>query len=129
MFNIQCIDHIVLRTNDIGQLVSFYCDVLGCTIEKKVNLGFIQLRAGENLIDLLQTETHPTEFGRNLEHFCLRINSFNYESLKKYFDGKNIEIYNYGTRNGAQGLGESFYLKDPAGNEIELKAAIADSIS
>lgn len=124
MFSIRCIDHIVLRTNSIDQLLYFYCDVLGCTIEKKVNFGFIQLRAGESLIDLIKSETNPTEAGRNVEHFCLRINNFNYDFLKKYFDEKNIEIYSYGVRNGAQGSGESVYLKDPAGNEIELKAVI-----
>lgn len=124
MFNILCIDHIVLRTSNVDQLVSFYCNVLGCKIEKKVNLEFIQLRAGDSLIDVIKSDTNPTESGRNVAHFCLRINNFDFEKLKRYFDEKNIDIYNYGIRNGAQGSGESFYLKDPVGNEIELKAVI-----
>jgi glyoxylase I family protein len=128
MFNILCIDHIVLRTHDVDNLVSFYCDVLGCKIEKKANADFIQLRAGDSLIDIIKAEIRPDDTGRNLEHFCLRIDNFNHEFLKNYFNQKNIEIYNYGVRNGAQGMGESVYLRDPIGNEIELKATLEKMI-
>jgi catechol 2,3-dioxygenase-like lactoylglutathione lyase family enzyme len=92
MLNVLCIDHIVLRTNNIDQLLFFYCDILGCKIEKKVNDKFIQLRAGESLIDLIKADTDPTVLGRNVEHFCLRINHFNYEALKNILMQKILKF-------------------------------------
>ena len=123
MFKIQCIDHIVLRTNNLEKLVAFYCDLLGCKIEKIIEeIGLIQLRAGESLIDLLPVEADIAADRSTLDHFCLRIKPFDYEFLKSYFHDKGVLLYNYGTRHGAEGYGESVYLKDPEGNEIELKS-------
>ncbi|RUN80871.1 VOC family protein, partial [Pandoraea apista] len=48
------LDHVVLRTNDIARLQHFYIDVLGCTLEKvQADIGLVQLRAGDALIDLV----------------------------------------------------------------------------
>ncbi|TCG02698.1 VOC family virulence protein, partial [Paraburkholderia steynii] len=36
-------------------MTRFYCDVLGCSVEKQqTDLGLTQLRAGRSLIDLLE---------------------------------------------------------------------------
>jgi glyoxylase I family protein len=125
MFSIKCIDHIVLRVRDVDSMVSFYCETLGCKIENiQKEIELTQLRAGDSIIDLLKVEDNAASTNRNLDHFCLRIDPFNYDSLKKYFQSKGIEIYKFGERNGAQGIGPSFYLKDPDGNEIELKQGL-----
>ena len=51
---IAAIDHIVLRTQDPARLERFYCEVLGCTVEKRQpDFGLTQLRAGDALIDLV----------------------------------------------------------------------------
>lgn len=53
-FDIQRIDHIVLRIRDLDASLAFYCKVLGCTVERQLDdIGLIQLRAGEVLIDLV----------------------------------------------------------------------------
>ena len=122
MLKIQGLDHIVLRTGHIEQMQTFYCDVLGCQVEK-INkaIGLIHLRAGDHLIDLLHVD-HPST-GKNLEHFCLRIQSFNYLLLQKHFQEHGIETVCYGTRYSGLGHGFSFYVSDPDGNEIEFIAA------
>ncbi|WP_238539220.1 VOC family protein [Halomonas sp. KM-1] len=54
MLPIQGIDHLVLRIRDTDAMLAFYCDVLGCTVEKRQEeIGLIQLRAGRSLIDLV----------------------------------------------------------------------------
>jgi catechol-2,3-dioxygenase len=124
MFKVQCIDHIVLRIKDIEKMVSFYCDILGLTIEKQQpEIKLTQLRAGASIIDLIQKDDSPSGVERNLDHFCLRISPFDFQDLKEYFKKINITIYGYGTKYGAEGDGESFYLLDPENNEVELKAA------
>lgn len=48
------LDHVVLRTNDVARLEHFYIGVLGCTREKvQADIGLVQLRAGDALIDLV----------------------------------------------------------------------------
>lgn len=122
MFAIKGIDHIVLRTNKINEMIHFYCNILSCHIEnKQEEIKLTQLRAGDSIIDLIETSEELAEGIRHIEHFCLRITPFNYENLSQYFQQHNIEIYRYGNRYGAQGYGQSFYLKDPEGNEVELK--------
>lgn len=123
IFKIDSIDHIVLRTHHIEKMVIFYCDILGCKIEKiQDDIGLTQLRAGDNIIDLIKIDHQLAEADKNLEHFCLRINPFNYDELKKYFFEKNIEILRYANRYGAQGYDWSFYIRDPENNEVELVA-------
>jgi glyoxylase I family protein len=123
MFQIKCIDHIVLRTRNLEKMISFYSVILGCPVENvQKEIALVQLRAGDSIIDLVKIKTEVNkEVEKNVEHFCLRIVPFDYQFLKKYFEEKNVEIYRYGKRYGAQGIGASFYLKDPENNEIELK--------
>lgn len=53
-FRLQQIDHVVLRVHDLAAMQAFYCDVLGCTQERRQDaIGLVQLRAGTSLIDLV----------------------------------------------------------------------------
>ncbi|HQP66664.1 MAG TPA: VOC family protein, partial [Quisquiliibacterium sp.] len=57
MIRLQGLDHIVLRVVDLDRMLRFYCDVLGCTVERRQEaLGLIQLRAGSALIDLVPVD-------------------------------------------------------------------------
>jgi glyoxylase I family protein len=127
------LDHIVLRCRDPEAMVRFYCEALGCTVEKRVErLGLIHLRAGAALIDLVAVDgpigqkggAAPGTTGRNLDHFCLRIERFDFEALKTHFARFGIELEPPGERFGADGTGPSVYLNDPQGNTIELKGAV-----
>ena len=57
MFRLVAIDHVVLRVIDLDRMLHFYCEALGCTIEKRQEgIGLIQLRAGSSLIDLVPVD-------------------------------------------------------------------------
>ena len=52
------LDHIVLRVADIERTIEFYRDVIGCTLERRLDdIGLIQLRAGAALIDLVPLDS------------------------------------------------------------------------
>jgi glyoxylase I family protein len=56
-FAIAGLDHVVLRTGRVDAMVGFYRDVLGCPVEKvQEAFGLTQLRAGNTLIDLVDTD-------------------------------------------------------------------------
>jgi catechol 2,3-dioxygenase-like lactoylglutathione lyase family enzyme len=131
-FAIQGIDHVVLRVRALAPALEFYHDVLGCTVEREQpELGLTQLRAGRSLIDLVTIDGplgagEPPGAGRNLEHFCLTVAPFDEESLSVWLAARGVGVHAPALRYGAEGEGRSFYIEDPDGNHIELKAARAE---
>ena len=130
MIHIREIDHVVLRVIDLDKALRFYCDVLGCTIDRRVDsIGLIQLRAGRCLIDLVPVDGQlgraggapPGKEGRNLDHFCVRVDPFDEVAIRRHLQDHNIEAGEVAARNGAEGVGPSIYIADPEGNVVELK--------
>ncbi len=134
MIKPKALDHIVLRTERYHDLINFYCEVLGCVVERSLSedIGLTQLRAGSSLIDIVDVNKKlgkaggpaPKSSGNNVDHFCLQIEKFDEKELKSYLLGKGVEVGDFQERYGAQGMGRSLYLKDIAGNNIELRATI-----
>lgn len=129
-FTIGTLDHLVLRVHDVDRMVAFYRDVLGCTLERTLEeYGLHQLRAGSALVDLITLDgpigrsggAGPGREGRNLDHFCLRIDPFDAEAIAAWLDAAGVAHAAPATRYGADGYGQSIYLRDPEDNVVELK--------
>ena len=124
--NVLGIDHVVLRVADPERAQRFYCEVLGCREERRIDsIGLVQLRAGAALIDLLPAgrvlggETDSD--ARNMDHFALRIEPFEEAALRAFLRSKDVEVGEFADRYGAEGSGRSLYITDPDGNLVELK--------
>ena len=124
------LDHLVLRVTDLTAMMAFYTDVLGCSVEKiQDNLGLYQLRAGSALIDLVPVDgplgqkggAAPGPEGRNLDHFCLRVEPFDADTITAHLRAHGAAPAPVASRYGAQGQGPSIYVSDPEGNVVELK--------
>lgn len=125
------IDHVVIRARDVDAMLTFYCDVLGCTVERRrEDLGLIQLRAGDALIDLVRVDgklgamggAAPGVEGRNMDHLCLRIADFDVKTVRAHLKAHGVEPGEEGLRYGSTGEAISIYLSDPDGNALELRA-------
>jgi glyoxylase I family protein len=130
MFKIKHIDHLVLRVASLQPMLDFYTDVLGCSLEKiQENIGLYQVRAGSSLIDIVPADgplgklggAAPAGEGRNLDHFCLRIDPFEADEILGFLRSKGLDPGNVESRYGAEGEGPSIYVADPEGNVVELK--------
>lgn len=130
MLRIRQIDHLVLRVSDLERMMSFYLDVIGCTLEKvQADIGLYQVRAGSSLIDLVPVDgklgraggAAPGPQGRNLDHFCLRIDPFDADAIVRHLREHGVEPGAVESRYGAEGEGPSIYVTDPEGNVVELK--------
>ncbi|MGE0483738.1 MAG: VOC family protein [Gammaproteobacteria bacterium] len=130
MFEHVHLDHVVLRVVDVASISAFYCEVLGATVERELGIGLVQLRAGDILIDLVPVDSElgrqggpPPGPGRNLDHFCLRVEPFDEAAVRAHLERigaphtETREVY------GAEGFGPSIYVTDPEGNVMELKGA------
>jgi glyoxylase I family protein len=123
------IDHVVLRAIDMPAMLRFYRDILGCAVERTLDAGLVQLRAGDSLIDIVPVDSQlgrgggsaPGRQGHNVDHVCLLLDPFDEEALRRHFHQHGIELESTATRYGATGFGPSVYLRDPQGNTIELK--------
>ena len=134
MIEVAGIDHIVLRTTNLEEMLNFYVQVLGCTVEIETppETGLTQLRAGSALIDLVVVNSRlgkmgggaPTLTENNMDHFCLQIKTASESEIIQYLKKSGIEAPDFSERYGAQGLGNSIYIKDPEQNVVELRVQI-----
>jgi glyoxylase I family protein len=129
-FEIKGLDHIVLRVCDLDRMLRFYCDILGCKLEREqAEIGLTQIRAGRSLIDLVPVDgklgrmggAAPGNEGRNLDHFCIAIDGYDEAKIRAYLTARGVAIGEAGSRYGAEGEGPSLYINDPEGNVVELK--------
>lgn len=126
------IDHIVLRSAHYRELIEFYCNVIGCTLERETTaeFGLTQLRAGNALIDIVDVNgklgktggAAPGPTGNNLDHFCLQIEAFDEAELIAFLRSQGVNCGEFHERYGARGMGRSLYISDSDGNTVELRA-------
>lgn len=124
------IDHVVLRVVDLERMLRFYCETLGCTLERRQDaIGLVQLRAGRSLLDLVPVDGElgrkggaaPGNEGRNVDHLCFRVDPFDEDAIRRHLDRHDVRAGPTTQRYGAEGTGPSIYVTDPEGNVIELK--------
>lgn len=124
------IDHVVIRTKDHAAMMTFYQDVIGCTLERiQEAIGLYQLRCGTSLIDLVPVDgklgrmggAAPGAEGRNMDHLCLRIEDFDADRVRAHLERHGVTVGEEGLRYGSTGEAVSIYLADPDGNVLELR--------
>jgi len=130
-FDVQRIDHVVLRVTDAARAEAFYGDVLGCeVVRRRDDLGLVHLRTGASMIDLVAIDGRlgrqggpaAGPRGRNVDHFCLRVEPFDEAQIVAHLATLGVVPHGPATANfGAEGDGLSLYIDDPDGNTIELK--------
>ena len=130
MIHIREIDHIVLRVVDLPAMLRFYCEGLGCRVERRRDeIGLIQLRSGRSMLDLVPVDgklgraggAAPGKEGRNVDHVCFRVEPFDEAAIRAHLASLGIAAGPVEPRYGAEGEGPSIYLSDPQGNVVELK--------
>jgi glyoxylase I family protein len=121
MIRIRDIDHGVLRVRELRPRVDVCCRVLGRTVgRRQEGTGPVQLCAERARLDLIPVAgprgraggAPPGTVGRNLDHSCLRRETFDEAGIRAQFAALGID---------ADGSAPSICLVDPEGNSVELK--------
>ena len=128
--SIRGLDHVVIRSADLERSLRFYCDVLGCNEERRIDgLGLVQLRCGESMLDLVDVAgpigkaggPAPGKSARNMDHFAVALEEFDEARIRSHLEQHGVEPGEVGERYGARGMGPSMYIRDPDDNVVELK--------
>jgi catechol 2,3-dioxygenase-like lactoylglutathione lyase family enzyme len=123
-------DHIVLNVRDVERSLDFYVRVLGLRPERVESW-----RAGQNrfpsvrlndatIIDLFDASDRPASepSAENLNHFCMYVDD-PLDSCLEELAANGVPIENGPTnRWGARGNAVSVYLRDPDGNQVEIRS-------
>ncbi len=118
---VSAIDHIVLPVPDVAAVVAWYRDELGLAVERQdlFDQGlvpFVSLRISEStLIDVMPGE----RTGENLNHVAVVVA----EDVDELAASGRFEV-EIGPADlfGARGQGRGIYIRDPAGNLVELRS-------
>jgi glyoxylase I family protein len=123
MFTPLGLDHVVLRVRDQAASQKFYTEVLGCTLDHvNERISLVQLRFGDQLIDLLPATGPITDPGAGMDHVCLSIRCDDLGSVAQALRARGVEVLgDVVDRRGAYGTGPSLYVHDPDGYTLELK--------
>jgi catechol 2,3-dioxygenase-like lactoylglutathione lyase family enzyme len=114
-------DHLVLVVADVERSLAFYCGELGLEgvrVEewRRGEAPFASVRVdAATILDLVAGE----RTGQNVDHLCLVIEPTDLAALaasgRFEVAGGPMRVF------GAQGYGESVYVRDPDGNTVELR--------
>ncbi len=127
MLHVQALDHIVLVVSDVERSLRWYTDRLGLkpvrADEWRVgDVPFPSVRVNEHtIIDLIAADSEASALGRNLDHFCLVVAAKDLESVRSSDDFEIVRDPDFALF-GARGMADGLYIRDPDGNEIELRA-------
>lgn len=125
MVRVVAMDHIVLRVSDVERSLDWYTRMLGL---EPVRVD--EWRAGEcpfpsvrvsadTIIDLISGDVeHDT---RNLDHFCMVVSAESMDEVRRSGEFDIVRDPDFALF-GARGMADGLYIRDPDGNEIELRA-------
>lgn len=130
-FTLSGLDHVVFLVDDMDKALAFYQGFLGCQAGYSYPaIGMEQVWAGLALI-VLWDITHPgakdaippVAGGRNVDHVCIATSPFDHDAFRAYCGEHGVEIEREAFHGGSRGMGDSFYIRDPFGNKLEIKGA------
>jgi len=120
-FNPSGINHITIRVNDINRAETFYGDVLGFELERKMGKSMAVYKVGEeDTIVLVEAETSydPNSRDFRVDHFGFYLDSEEQvDELAEYFRENEVTILS-GPANRKKG--RFLFASDPDGNMLEF---------
>lgn len=124
-FTPKGIDHLLLLVDDIDTAISFYEMVAGASLASRLpQYGMAMLDAGASQVALVDWTSAQGAWarpdvggGRNLDHFALSIGTSDEALVRGHLSQCGVTVVEEMVEEGRLSL----YVKDPAGNTVELR--------
>ena len=127
--------HLAIPAGDLSVATKFYVDVLGCKLgnkeaDKWIDVDFwgneLTLHASEHKMD---SERHDVDMGNvSVPHFGVHLSRKDFDALKSRLKEKGAKYYDepYLRFKGTKYEQETFFVKDPNENVLEIKTLTAN---
>ena len=122
--------HLAVPAGDLGVATKFYVDVLGCKLGNKEEGKWVDVDFWGNELTLHRTEMklpnerHDVDMGNvSVPHFGVHLDKNVFNKIKENLKSNNIKYLDepYTRFKGKKEQQETFFIKDPHGNILELK--------
>lgn len=129
MVSVTGFDHLVLSCRKAKATRAFYENVLGFRVTSELpQWGMTELTAGNAVIVLVDAASKEGAWavsskgeGENMNHYCLRLKSFDEAGLRAMLAQNGIAIEEEQHEETEAGPEHAFYVRDPDGNYVELR--------
>ena len=126
---------IAIPCEDLEKAKKFYSEVLGCRLDNSAqewaDVDFwgneLTLHASEHKLD---SERHDVDMGNvSVPHFGVHLSRADFDNLKKRLNEKGAKYYDepYLRFKGTKYEQETFFIKDPNENILEIKTLTSNS--
>ena len=128
--------HLALPAGDIKKTEKFYTEILGCKTGNREAGKWVDIDFWGNELTLHQTkmklprERHDVDMGNvSVPHFGVHLSRKDFDALKKRLKERGAKYYDepYLRFKGTKYEQETFFVKDPNENILEIKTLTANS--
>ena len=128
--------HLAVPAGDIPTALKFYKDILGCKTGNQEEGHWIDVDFWGNELTLhasdhkLDSERHDVDMGNvSVPHFGVHLSRKDFDALKKRLKEKGAKYYDepYLRFKGTKYEQETFFVKDPNENILEIKTLTANA--
>ena len=128
--------HLALPAGDIETAEKFYTEILGCKTGNREKGKWVDIDFWGNELTLHQTkmklprERHDVDMGNvSVPHFGVHLSRKDFDSLKQRLKDSGTKYYDepYLRFKGTKYEQETFFVKDPNENILEIKTLTANS--
>ena len=132
--------HLAIPVGDITEAMNFYCNVLGCekgNSEFKYPDAWVDINFWGNELTLHQSQeslpkvSHDVDMGTVMvPHFGVHLDQADFDTVKARLEAKGIDFIDppYRRFKGNEFEQETFFIKDPNGNVMEIKTMVNPEI-
>ena len=122
--------HLAIPAGDLSTATQFYVDVLGCKLGNREEDKWVDVDFWGNELTLHKTEMklpnerHDVDMGKvPVPHFGVHLDPSVFNKIKENLKKNNIQYLDetYTRFKGKKEQQETFFIKDPHGNILELK--------
>lgn len=123
--------HLAIPAGDLEAAMKFYCDVLGCKSGNSETGRWVDIDFWGNELTLHQSEEqlpnvrHDVDMGAvAVPHFGAHLSNGEFQALKARIEAAGLEYLDKPYRRfvGNEYEQETFFIKDPNGNVLEMKS-------
>jgi len=122
--------HLAIPAGDLSKATKFYTDILGCKLGNREEDKWVDVDFWGNELTLHKTdmklpnERHDVDMGKvPVPHFGVHLEPDVFDKVKKNIRKNNVQYLDppYTRFEGRKEQQETFFIKDPHGNILELK--------